>query len=59
MNGDNINKEIIRPGILTPEQDTLLDKYLKNLDKIFEDIKESEKTQAEIETLHLKRLLST
>lgn len=45
-------------SILTKEQDALLDMYLKNLDDIFEGIKATEKVQVEIETLHLKRILS-
>jgi hypothetical protein len=59
MAGNELDKETTQPRILTPEQDALLDLYLKNLDKFFENVKESEKTQVEIETLHLKRLLST
>lgn len=59
MAGNDIYKEIAQPCILTPEQDALLDMYLKNLDNFFENIKESEKIQVEIETLHLKRILST
>ncbi len=51
-------EEIPQPRILTPEQDVLLNMYLKNLDNFFENIKESEKIQVEIETLHLKRILS-
>lgn len=45
-------------GILTPEQDALLDVYIQNLDDFFENIKVSEQIQVEIETLHLKRILS-
>jgi hypothetical protein len=46
-----------RPGILTPEQEAVLDLYIKHLDTFFEDQKELEKLQVEIETLHLKRIL--
>jgi hypothetical protein len=44
--------------ILTKEQEVLLDLYLTNLDDIFKNIQESETVQVEIETLHLKRILS-
>jgi hypothetical protein len=53
------NKKMPQDIILTAEQEEILDLYLKNLDTIFEEIKESEKMQVEIETLHLKRILST
>jgi hypothetical protein len=53
------NKKIPQDIILTAEQEEILDLYLANLDTIFEEIKESEKMQVEIETLHLKRILST
>ncbi len=45
-------------SILTTEQDAVLDMYSKNLDDFFERIKDSEKVQVEIETLHLKRILT-
>lgn len=44
--------------ILTQEQEALLDLYLKNLDDQFEGMKEAEKLEVEIETLHLKRILT-
>jgi len=44
--------------ILSPEQDALLDMYINSLDTYFEEIKNSEKVQVEVETLHLKRILS-
>ncbi|WP_187262296.1 hypothetical protein [Pontibacter beigongshangensis] len=44
--------------VLTQEQDALLDLYTQNLDNYFEAVKASEKIQVEIETLHLKRILS-
>jgi hypothetical protein len=47
-----------QPGVLTPEQAVLLEMYLQNLDNFFENIKASEKVQVEIETLHLKRILT-
>jgi hypothetical protein len=53
------NKKTPQDIILTAEQEEILDLYLTNLDTIFEEIKESEKMQVEIETLHLKRILST
>lgn len=46
------------PSILTTEQDAILDMYLDRLDDYFKNIKEREKMQVEIETLHLKRLLT-
>lgn len=45
-------------GILTQEQDAVLDLYIQHLDNIFEELKLSEKLQVEIETLHLKKMLS-
>ncbi|MCC9166981.1 hypothetical protein [Pontibacter harenae] len=52
-------KEVVKQQhILTPDQDELLDLYIKNLDNFFEEIKESEKVEVEIETLHLKRMLT-
>lgn len=58
MNTDK-NKKLPQDIILTAEQEEILDLYLTNLDTIFEEIKESEKLQVDIETLHLKRILST
>jgi hypothetical protein len=46
-------------GFLTAEQEAILDKYLLQLEKYFENIKETERIQVEIETLHLKRILHT
>lgn len=46
-------------NLLTAEQEEILDKYLQNLDSLFENMKTSEKIQVEIETLHLKRILHT
>ncbi len=45
-------------SILTNEQDALLDLYIKSLDEFFVRLKDSEKIQVEIETLHLKRILT-
>ncbi len=45
-------------SVLTPEQDALMDLYIQHLDNFFEEVKQTEKTQVEIETLHLKRILS-
>lgn len=44
--------------ILTQEQDEVLDLYLKRLDEYLENQKDAEKVEVEIETLHLKRILS-
>jgi hypothetical protein len=56
----NAGKDIPIPqdSFLTEEQKAILELYIQNLDYFFEQIKESEKTQVEIETMHLKRLLS-
>jgi hypothetical protein len=47
-----------RNNVLTPEQDVLLDMYIKNLDNFSENLKASEKIQVEIETQHLKSILT-
>ncbi|MFC6998887.1 hypothetical protein [Rufibacter roseus] len=47
-----------KPRVLTQEQDALLDLYLQNLDNFFENQKTNEKLQVEIETLHLKKILT-
>ena len=59
MVGQETDPEKIPLRILTPEQEALLHLYLKNLDRVFANMKESEKNQVEIETLHLKRVLSS
>ncbi|WP_018478712.1 hypothetical protein [Pontibacter roseus] len=56
---ENDNKEVTKqPGILSQEQDAVLDLYIQHLDGIFEEMKMSEKLQVEIETQHLKRILT-
>jgi hypothetical protein len=45
-------------NVLTVEQDVILDLYIQKLDAFFENLKESEKIQVEIETLHLKRIVT-
>ncbi|QMU29294.1 hypothetical protein [Adhaeribacter radiodurans] len=55
--GEN-NREHQPESVLTLEQDAILNLYLQKLDAYFEHLKESEKIQVEIETLHLKRLLT-
>ncbi len=45
-------------NVLTVEQDVILDMYIQKLDAFFENLKESEKIQVEIETLHLKRIVT-
>lgn len=52
------NTYIPADTVLTAEQEEILDLYIESLDNFFQEIKQSEKTQVEIETLHLKRLLS-
>ncbi|MBD1395715.1 hypothetical protein H9Q13_00930 [Pontibacter sp. JH31] len=44
--------------ILSSEQEAVLDLYIQHIDHIFEEMKLSEKLQVEIETQHLKRILS-
>lgn len=55
MADENVGKD---KHILTPEQEDILDLYIQNLDSYMESIKESERLQVQIETLHLKRILS-
>ena len=53
------NSKPVNPdSVLSAEQEAILELYLENLDNFFEEVKQSEKTQVEIETLHLKRILS-
>ncbi len=54
------NKEVKKNSlaVLTPGQEEVLDLYLQNLDDFYATIKEAEKVQVEIETLHLKRILT-
>jgi hypothetical protein len=56
----NGNKQQDSPpaDILTPEQAALVDLYIQSLDTFLENIKTSEKIQVEIETLHLKKILT-
>lgn len=49
---------VAQQGILTQEQDALLDMYIERLDNFLNDVKASERIQVEIETLHLKRILT-
>ena len=53
------SKNFLLEKVLTEEQEEVLDLYINNLDNIFEEMKQAEKTQVEIETTHLKRILST
>jgi hypothetical protein len=55
---DNSSTPTSLNGVLTQEQDSLLDLYINNLDNFFENQKNAEKIQVEIETLHLKKLLT-
>jgi hypothetical protein len=45
-------------SILTEEQDALLDSYILKMESKYESLKLAEKIQVEIETEHLKRILS-
>lgn len=52
-------KASVQPeSILTQEQDAILDMYLENLDNVIENIRKAEKIEVDIETLHLKRILT-
>ena len=44
--------------ILSQEQEEVLDMYLNNLDEFLDSARELEKAQVEIETLHLKKILT-
>lgn len=44
--------------LLNQDQEEVLDMYLQQLDDFYGTLKETEKLQVEIETLHLKRLLT-
>ncbi|WP_181884998.1 hypothetical protein [Pontibacter diazotrophicus] len=46
-------------NVLTAEQDDLLDLYIQNLDGYYEELRASDAIQVEIETQHLKKILST
>ena len=46
-------------SILTENQEDLLDLYIESLDRYREELKASEKIQVEIETRHLKKILSS
>lgn len=56
--GEDKKKHAVQNNILTDEQDAILDMYLERLDDYFENVKEHEKMEVEIETLHLKRILT-
>ena len=45
--------------ILTSEQESLLDLYIQNLDVYMEELKAADAIQVEIETQHLKKILSS
>ncbi len=45
-------------SILTKEQEAILDLYVIRLDEIFEELKAADKIQVEIETRHLKKILT-
>ncbi|WP_165838210.1 hypothetical protein [Pontibacter arcticus] len=51
-------QQIPQGSILNPEQEALLDLYIRHLDTYFESIKTAEKIQVEIETQHLKKILT-
>jgi hypothetical protein len=59
MAADERKEEMTGNSVLTPEQEAILELYLQNLDSFYENMKASEKIQVEIETLHLKRILTT
>ena len=45
--------------VLDPEQESLLDQYIEHLDVFYEGLKRADAIQVEIETQHLKKILST
>jgi hypothetical protein len=45
-------------SVLTTDQEEILDLYISHLDEFYEALKLAEKVQVEIETLHLKKILS-
>jgi hypothetical protein len=55
---DKKEEVITQHRILSNEQEAVLDLYIQHIDNIFEEMKLSEKLQVEIETQHLKRILS-
>lgn len=55
---DDKQNNVSSSSILTQEQDAILDMYINRLDEFFEHIKKAEKIEVEIETLHLKRILT-
>lgn len=44
--------------ILSREQEAILDLYLENLDRFSAGLQAAERTEVEVETEHLKRLLT-
>lgn len=52
------NKNSTSKPVLTAEQEAVLDMYIQHLDDFTSTIKEAEKVQVEIETLHLKKILA-
>jgi hypothetical protein len=57
MKGKDVSKDQLS-SLLSQEQEALLDLYINSLDNFMEAIRESEKLQVKIETLHLKRILT-
>ncbi|MDQ3535393.1 MAG: hypothetical protein M3421_07170 [Bacteroidota bacterium] len=57
MKGKDVSKDQ-QSSLLSQEQEALLDLYINSLDNFMEAIRESEKLQVKIETLHLKRILT-
>ena len=56
---DDKAQHIAPQRILTPEQEALLYLYIQNLDRYMEELKASDAIQIEIETQHLKKILSS
>lgn len=55
----NIHEEhLTSKSLLDQEQEMILDLYIQHLDNFYEGLKASEKIQVEIETLHLKKILT-
>ncbi|WP_202621822.1 hypothetical protein [Pontibacter russatus] len=56
---DEIAQHNALPRLLTPEQEALLALYIQNLDGYMAELKASDAIQVEIETQHLKKILSS
>ncbi|MDQ3393699.1 MAG: hypothetical protein M3512_06255 [Bacteroidota bacterium] len=58
MGGKDADKEGLKKSVMTVEQEEILELYITHLDNYLGSIKDSERLQATIETLHLKKILA-